>query len=62
MGPIDLNPTIWPPVEPAARPSKGDLALNKDKDRRSERHMRRREHQDDQNPDGDEFTPSEEEP
>jgi hypothetical protein len=61
MGPFGLNPTIWPPVEPADRPAKGDLALSGDKDRRVERHLRRRHHRD-ENPDADEFTPHQEEP
>ena len=62
MGPINLNPTIWPPVEPADRPAKGDLTLRGDRDRRMERHMRRRQRQEEQYPDADEFTRREAEP
>ena len=63
MGPINFNPTIWPPIEPTDRPARGDIALDGDKDRRLERHLRRRQHhQQEQDPDADEFTPRPEEP
>lgn len=61
MGPLNFNPTIWPPVEPTDRSAKGDLALSGDKDRRIERLARRRQRQE-QNPDADEFQHREPEP
>jgi hypothetical protein len=64
MGPLNFNPTIWPPVEKPDRAAKGDIALQGDKDRRIDRLMRRRQRQEEENPDADEFThrePEEEE-
>jgi len=59
MGPINFKPTIWPPVEPTDRAARGDIALEGDKDRRVERHLRRRQQK--KNPDADEFVHQEEE-
>jgi hypothetical protein len=56
MGPLSFNPTIWPPVEKTDRLAKGDIALQGDKDRRLERLLRRRQRQEEQNPDEDQFT------
>ena len=57
MGPITFTTDMWPPVDPADRPARGELALNGEKDRRANRlaHQRRR-HQEETNPDADEFT------
>lgn len=62
MGPLNFDPTIWPPVEPADRPARGDLELSGEKDRRIERLARRRQRQEDRNPDADEFRHRESEP
>ena len=57
MGRINLPADAWPPVDPADRPARGDLALSGEKDRRRNRpaHQRRRR-EEESNPDADEFT------
>ena len=54
MSPIHFNPANSTAVEPTDRPAKAELPLSLEKDRRSDRLLRRRRRQ--ENPDADQFT------
>ncbi len=62
MPPIHFTPEPRLPVDPADRPSGGELGLSGERDRRIQRAFQRRRHQEESNPDADEFTPQETEP
>jgi len=61
MGPLTFKADISPPVNAADRGARGDIALGGDRDRRLERHLRRR-HREHANPDADQFIHAEQEP
>ena len=57
MGPITQTGNVWSPVERADHPAKGELETQDQRDRRGKRQARRR-HQEEAEPDGDQFTHS----